>query len=55
MVTPAIITDPLTTNYSILADDDQSYVQYTDQEETRSYQYFTGDSVFVLIDSRDAY
>ena len=25
-VTPAILTDALTTNYSILADEDQSYV-----------------------------
>lgn len=55
LVTPAILTDTTTTNYSILADEDQSFVLYTDQEETRSYQYFTGDSVFVLIDSRDAY
>lgn len=55
VVTPAIITDVLTTNYSILADTDQSYVQYTDQEETRHYEYITGDSVFVLIDCRDAY
>jgi hypothetical protein len=30
VVTPAITTDVGTTNYSILADSDQSYVQYTD-------------------------
>ena len=54
-VVPAPATSAATSNYTILASEDQAQLQYIDKDESISYTYRTGEFCKVLIDARDEF
>jgi hypothetical protein len=55
VVLPTVTTSAIHSNYTILSLSNQTTIQYIDKEETRSYMYTAGDSITILIDSRDEF
>ena len=55
MVLPEATTSATASNYTILAAETQTSVQYVNQALSRTYTYVTGDKVHVLLDARDVH